>query len=269
LHGFDIGVPVFSPDGKRLAFASWPGVQIGRPLPPDTVIKVWEVPSGKELLSLKWPKQRVESLAISPDGKRLAAGGGTGVRVWDAETGKELYTFGGLSGEAFCLGFSPDGKHLAVGTRNFADQVKTGRIPGEVRFWDLATGKPARTWGPHGQYVKALAYSPDGRRLALGLNNSLPVKVCDAETGRELLSLPDQGKVPLAKAQALAFSPDGRRLAAVVSEEKTAVKAWDAATGKLLLTLPLGDARCAAFAPDGSRLAVGGPGGVTVWQLGQ
>jgi WD40 repeat protein len=273
LHGFDIGAPVFSPDGKRLAFATWPGAEVGRPPPPDSVIKVWEGASGKELLSLKWPKQRVESLAISPDGKRLAAGGGTGVKtgvkVWDAETGKELYTFGGLSGEAFCLGFSPDGQRLAAGTRNFADQEKARGIRGEVRFWDLTTGKPAATWKPHGQYVKTLAYSPDGKRLALGLNHPAPVKVCDAETGREVLSLPEQGKEPLAQAQALAFSPDGTRLAAIVSEEKTAVKVWDAATGKLLMTLPLADARCITFAPDGSRLAVGGPSGVTVWQVGQ
>lgn len=46
---------------------------------------------------------------------------------------------------------------------------------------------------------------------------------------------------------------------------KTAVKVWDAKTGKLLRTLPAGDAdSCLAFAPDGARLAVGGPRGVTV-----
>ena len=273
LHKFDISLPVFSPDGKRLAFATWPGAEPGRPRPPDSVIKVWEVASGKELLSLKWPKQTVESLAISPDGKRLAAGSGTGagtrVRVWDAETGKELYMFGGLSGEAFCLGFSPDGKRLAVGTRNFADQAKNGRIVGEVRFWDLTTGQPAATWGPHGQYVRALAYSPDGKRLAVGFLDRAPVKVCDAETGREALKLANQGVTPLDQAQALAFSPDGTRLAAIASEKETAVKVWDAATGKLLSTLPLGDARCIAFAPDGSRLAVGGASGVTIWELGR
>jgi hypothetical protein len=47
------------------------------------------------------------------------------------------------------------------------------------------------------------------------------------------------------------------------------VKVWDANAGKLLRTLPADDAdSCLAFAPDGARLAVGGPRGVTVWEVG-
>jgi WD40 repeat protein len=67
----------------------------------------------------------------------------------------------------------------------------------------------------------------------------------------------------------LAFSPDSRRLAVILSEQdKTALKVWDVTTGKLLRTLPVEDASCClAFGPDGARLAVGGPRGVTVWEI--
>jgi WD40 repeat protein len=170
------------------------------------------------------------------------------------------------------MAFSPDGKRLAVGTRNFADQEKAGGIRGEVRFWDLTTGKDVATWKPLGQYVRTLAYSPDGKQLALGLCDPGAVRICDAETGRELFSLPDQPeRSPQAQAQKLAYSPDSRHLAVVVSEQdKTAVKVWDATTGKLLWTLPAETADCCvAFAPDGARLAVGGPRGVAVWEVGQ
>jgi WD40 repeat protein len=285
LHGFEVETLAFSPDGKRLVAACSEAIKPEGPILRGHMIKVWEAASGKELLDLKAHEQRIQCLAISPDGKKLASGSfkassdvdRPNVKVWDAETGKEIYAFGGISGEAFCLAFSPDGKRLAVGTRNFADQVKAGGIRGEVRFWDLTTGKHVATWKPHGQYVKALTYSPDGKRLALGaladgggVKKDAPVKVCDTETGRELLGLPDDEGELLRQAQYLTFSPDGRLLAVRLSDRnKTAVKVWDVATGKLLRTLPVDRADGGiAFAPDGARLAAGDSRGVTVWDIG-
>jgi WD40 repeat protein len=153
--------------------------------------------------------------------------------------------------------------------------VKAGGIRGEVRFWELTTGKDVATWKPHGQYVRTLAYSPDGKQLALGINapgiggkKEAAVKVCDAETGRELSGLPDQGEVSR-QAQCLVFSPDSRRIAVVLSEQdKTAVNVWDIRTAKLLRTVSVADAfSCVAFAPDGARLAIGGRQGITVWEI--
>jgi WD40 repeat protein len=284
LHGFEVVTLAFSPDGKRLVAACSEEFEPERRIPRGHMIKVWEAASGKELLNVK-AREQLMCLAISPDGKRLASGSfkssgevdRPNVKVWDAETGKEIYAFGGMSGEAFCLAFSPDGKRLAAGTRNFADQVKAGGIRGEVRFWDLTTGKHVATWKPHGQFVKALTYSPDGKRLALGaladgggVNKDAPVKVCDTETGRELLGLPDDEGELLRQAQYLAFSPDSRLLAVRLSEKnKVAVKVWDAATGNLLRTLPVDNADGGiAFAPDGARLAAGDSRGVTVWDIG-
>jgi WD40 repeat protein len=272
IDGFPAGVAAFSHDGKQLVVAYWRGGRPDDEIPSEN-IKLWEVARGKELLSLKGHEKWIESLAISSDGKSLAAGGASsGTKVWDTKSGKELYTFGGLSGEAFCMAFSPDGKRLAVGTRNFADQIKAGGIRGEVKFWDLTTGKDVATWKPLGQYVRTLAYSPDGKQLALGLHDPGAVRIWDADSGRELFILPDQPeRSPEAQAQKLAYSPDSRRLAVVVSEQgKTAVKVWDATTGKLLWTLPVETADCCvAFAPDGARLAVGGPRGVAIWEVGR
>jgi WD40 repeat protein len=285
LNGFEVETLAFSPDGKRLVSACLEELRPGHPIPRGSIIKVWEAASGKELLNLKSHEQRIMCLAISPDGKKLASGSfksssevdRPNVKVWDAETGKEIHAFGGMSGEAFCLAFSPDGKRLAVGTRNFADQAKAGGIRGEVRFWNLTTGKHVATWKPHGQYVKALTYSPDGKRLALGaladgggVKKDAPVKVCDTETGRELLGLPDDEGELLRQAQYMAFSPDGRLLAVRLSDRsKTAVKVWDVAAGKLHRTLPVDNADGGmAFAPDGARLAAGDSRGVTVWDIG-
>ena len=62
----------FSPDGKRLASASW-----------DETVKVWDAATGQESLTLKGHTSYVKSVAFSPDGQRLAsASGDNTVKVW-------------------------------------------------------------------------------------------------------------------------------------------------------------------------------------------
>ena len=94
------------------------------------------------------------------------------------------------------MAYSPDGRRIAVSGQ--VDQA-LGRGHGPA---DCATLP-----GP----AHDVAFSPDGRRLAA--NDSSPadgsVKVWDAETGRELLSLPGHtGAI-----WGVAFSPDGTRIA--------------------------------------------------------
>jgi WD40 repeat protein/serine/threonine protein kinase len=107
--------------------------------------------------------------------------------------------------------------------------------------------------------VSRVAYSPDGKRLA-GAGGDRTVKVWDAQTGQELLTLKDEGG-------GVAFSPDGKRLV-------TGRKVWDTQTGRELLTLKGGHG--VTFSPDSKRLAGAGgepgkPGEVKVWdaQTGQ
>ena len=71
----------FSPDGKRLASASF------------KTVKVWDAATGKELLTLKGHTEWVKSVAFSADGQRLASASWDGtVKIWDATTDEEMLT---------------------------------------------------------------------------------------------------------------------------------------------------------------------------------
>ena len=230
----------------------------------------WDRQSKSDLQTLKGHTDAVLSVAFSPDGQRLASGGGNWdepgepgeVKVWDAITGQESLTLKGHTSYVTSVAFSPDGQQLAS-----ASGDKT------VKVWDAATGQESLTLKGHTGEVYSVVFSPDGQRLASGggdWGEPGEVKVWDAATGQESLTL----KGHTGTVRSVAFSPDGQRLASAGGEHDKPgeVKVWDAATGQESLTLKGHTDRVSSvvFSPDGQRLASGGgdlgePGEVKVW----
>jgi WD40 repeat protein len=243
----------FTPDGRRLAA-------------PDfdyRGVKVCEVATGAEVAHLRAHTVPVTTVALSPDGRRVASaawdranrGRLSEFKVWDLASGAARFTVVAHPRPIFALAFAPDGRRVA-----------SANMDGTVSLWDADTGEERLTLRGHTGSVYGVAFSPDGRRLA-SVGRDGTGKVWDAETGRELASF--RGDAHL---NAVAFSPDGRRLAAA---SRDVVQLWDAATGQdaLILRRP-GAARRGdfaflpglAFSPDGTRLAANHwYGGITVW----
>ncbi len=185
----------------------------------------------------------VQHLAVSPDGRRLAAVVGHDIWLVEAATGQRLTALSGHKGPPDALVFSPDGRTLATGGHDH-----------RVFLWDATTGSQRAALPEHDGFVHALAFAPDGRTLASACEDRL-IHLWDPD-GRSVGRLAGhRGAV-----HGVAFSPDGRTLASVSADGTC--RLWQRATGSELLSFPADRLLThVAFSPDGRHLAFAGPPG--------
>jgi WD40 repeat protein len=175
------------------------------------------------------------------------------------------------------LAFSPDGKTLASGSGD----VKGGGVQGEIRLWDVGSGRERAAITGDAYFVESVAFSPDGKTLASATGLKF-IKLWDVETGQELAVLRGHAGA----VRCVAFSPDGKVFASGDgtwdgSDGKGRglpgeVKLWDVASRRERTTLKgfTRGVESLAFSPDGKTLATGGgilddrrPGEVKLWDV--
>ena len=130
--------------------------------------RIWETETGRLLRELAGDGDYVQQVAFSPDGRRVATGGSDRkAHLWDADSGGLLFTFEGHRNGISSLAFSPDGARLATAGGGAALDAMWVR-ESAILLWDLHTGQRLLKLDPHSTWAIAVAFSPDGRRLATG-----------------------------------------------------------------------------------------------------
>jgi WD40 repeat protein len=265
----------FSPCGRYALTGATGGIH--------TVIRLWEVASGREIRRLAGHRDAVTSVRFSPDGLLAVSGSEDHTaRVWEVERGREFLKLEGHTKEVVGVSISPDGK-----------RVLTASQDATFRLWDLQNGRELQRLHleppEEDPLITGVAYSPTGF-LAVCVT-MLGIHVWDLEKNCESRRLAHVD-VPLRTASTTmggntlcaAFSPDGRHilsgsgtsyleddLLAKIGGPDNTVRLWDLnGTQLAVLEGHTANVNSVAFSPDGLRALSGSTDKtVRLWALPQ
>ena len=197
----------------------------------DGLAEIWDLNTGTRVAEHANPFGGISQIDWDPEGRYVYIMSGNVSRIWESESGRLAFELADTrSGR-----FSPDGKTLAI------------VMAGKVHLYDAHSGTRLSTLDQCGKEPCSLAFSPDGKNLAVG-NMLGGVVVCDLATGQPTGAFTAQNRV-----QQVLFSRDGTTIVTMGASDE--IQLWDVRTWRQLATLQGGNRIAAlAFAPDDREL---------------
>jgi WD40 repeat protein/predicted Ser/Thr protein kinase len=233
----------------------------------DGTVMLWNATTVAPIATLSAHAFPVRAVAFSPDGTRLLSASGQteedgwpfqpgDAKVWDVHTHREVGRLAGITNVVRSVAFSPSGTIAALAA------------PYAAELWDVVKGRPlgmlAGTRQNLSEWVTSVAFSPDGKTLAVG-DYSDSIELWDISSRKETAQLTGLAN----GAECLAFSPNGQLLAS--GGRDLIVSLWDVRRRKRIAQLPghkVFTVSAVAFAPDGRTLAsCGWDGAVKLWNV--
>ena len=220
----------FSPDSQVLASANF-----GK-------VRLWDVATGKEVAALDALNGGIYDVALSADGRFLAACDDKKIiRIWDARSRQEVKRIEAPEVIRY-IAFAPDGAWL----------IGTGE---SVLKWTVAGNDPPALLGKPSGRMDAFAVSPDGRTIAISVEfGQNDVELWDATSGPMGRILGVEEPIHVPHADSIVFTPDSRRVAACFMGR---IYTWNVDDGQLTQKLEGDSAKPIVFSPDQRFLAAG------------
>ena len=232
LHSFQgqsvlTGAMALSDDGQILALAQ------------DHALRLLDTSTGKDTFPQTGGQAAVSRVNFLPDGNSLATISDDGAgRIWETTTGKEMrsMTIPMVEEGAMAVDWTVAGQRYAV-----------GMMTNQIHICDATNGKNLYSLNGNKTGFSALAFSPDGRVLAVREMVSPLIHIHDVTTGKEMprLEAPPGGVAAnqnllglfMHASLGLTFSPDGKRLATSIDEKSIGI--WNVDTGKQVGPYPM------------------------------
>jgi WD40 repeat protein len=245
----------------------------------DAALKLWELSTGRCLTTSWGQTDLITSVSLSADGCLALTGCADGtVQLWEAATGRRLRVLAGHTDPVHSVCLSADGRHALSGAAQFLIRNQSERLftSGRLGLWDVASGRPLRTFDGQQDAVTAVTLSFDGRYAVSGGGESIispgdgrfsqsgRVYLWEVATGRRLCTFTGHGDA----VTSVCLSLDGRHILSG-SADRT-VRLWDVASGRCLHAFAghTGAVTSVALAADARiALSAGADGAVKVWVL--
>lgn len=226
----------FSPDGTTLVTGDYGGT-----------VHFFDTADWQRKESFLKPSHRgcVMALAVSPDGRTIFSRGlDKTLRQWDLDAPASPRIHQLTPQTLGLLEYSPDGKTFAAGEKNV------------FTVWDAASAEPLLS---EDIGVSSMAYSPDGKLLALQTQREHQVCLWDVRLRKETFRFASSKE-----AASLAFSADCKLL--VAAEASGNVVVWDVKSGNEVASWRGEKTNSVAFHPDGATVATGHEDGtISFW----
>ncbi|MBF0519525.1 MAG: glycosyltransferase family 39 protein [Nitrospirae bacterium] len=179
----------------------------------NTIIQ-WDITTGNKIKSFIGHKERINTIALTPDGKHLLSSArNDSLKVWDVHTSKEIRSFNALKNKALTIAITPDGRYaVSAGTDNL------------LRLWDIKTGVEIKTFSGNTEDIKNITISKNGKYMITSGGCDGTIKMWNIVNGDEI-------KTNLGQANAVssfAMTPDGKMV--VVGSWDGTVSVWDLAS---------------------------------------